>query len=302
MKIAISGATGLIGSTLKAFFLKKGHEVSEISRQCEAKNHGSKILLDIKNKYIDIDALEGHDVIIHLSGANISEQQWSKAYKEEIQHSRLESTKLLVYAIQKMNWRPKVFLCASAVGYYGNHDSMLEVNEKFQAGKGFLPDVCKEWENSSADVISYGVRCVYMRFGMVLSRKGGALAKMLPAFYLGLGGRLGRGKQMMSWVVLNEIPNMVDFILSHDMIAGPVNFVSPNAVSNQEFTETLGKVIHRPTLCALPDFVVRMLFGEMGQTLLLEGCHAVPEVLTSAGYQFQYPYIQGAFEEVLQIH
>jgi uncharacterized protein (TIGR01777 family) len=300
MNIAISGSTGLIGTTLKNYFLRNGHQVSEITRHPGRSKKFSRIYFDPKKNYIDAESLEGHDVIIHLAGANIAGQRWTDSYKKEILESRIQSTKLLVNTITKMNNRPKIFLCASAVGYYGNRDPQVPVNERSNAGHGFLPEVCHEWENASADLILLGVRLVYMRFGVVLSKKGGALAKMLMPFYAGVGGKLGSGKQKMSWIALDEISSIVDFILSHDEISGPVNFVSPNPVTNKEFTKALGKVIHRLTILPMPAFAVRLLFGEMGQSLLLEGCHAVPEILQKHGYQFLYPTIETALQQVIR--
>jgi uncharacterized protein (TIGR01777 family) len=295
MKIAISGASGLVGSTLKGDLLKKGHVLATISRHRLGRD-SSHIQYDLHKKTVDLAALEAQDVIIHLAGANISGQSWTPAYKKEILDSRVESTFVLVNAIKKLNRRPKLFICASAVGYYGNHDPSVIVNEHSQNGHGFLADVTREWENASADLINLGVRVVHLRFGVILSRQGGALAKMLPAFYLGLGGVLGSGQQKMSWVALNEIPSIVDFIINHDNISGPINAVSPQAVTNQEFTKTLGAVIHRPTVLPVPDFMIKMLFGQMGQELLLEGVHVKPEVLLNAGYSFKYPNLTEALQ------
>ena len=299
MRIAISGATGLIGSTLKEFFLRNGHQVSEISRHRPWSKKSSHIMLDVKKNFIDAAALEGHDVVIHLAGANISAQGWSASYKKEIRDSRIKTTKLLVNTIQKMNNRPKIFFCASAVGYYGNHDPQVMVNERSSNGHGFLAEVCQEWENESVDLVLYGVRLVHMRFGVVLSKKGGALPKMLPAFYFGLGGRLGSGRQKMSWVALDEIPIIIDYIMDHDTISGPVNFVSPNAVTNAEFTKTLGSVIHRPTIFPVPGFMIKTIFGQMGQELLLEGAHVAPQVLLDRGYRFQFSNLKEVLEKIL---
>jgi uncharacterized protein len=300
MKIAISGSTGLIGSALKKHFIAQGHQVSEITRHRLGNRRLPQIYLNYHKNFIDAEALEGQDVIIHLAGANISGKRWSYEYKREIYDSRVKSTKVLVEAIKKMNRRPKVFLCASAVGYYGNRDPNTPVNERSHVGKGFLSKVCHEWENASADLVLFGVRSVYLRFGVVLSKRGGALARMLLPFYLGLGGRLGPGTQKMSWTTPEEIVSMVDFILSQETISGPVNMVSPFPVSNREFTKALGKVIFRPTILPMPSFIVRLIFGEMGQELLLEGCHATPEALETKGYVFKYPKIEAALKRVIK--
>jgi len=299
MKIAISGATGLIGSTLKDFFVKNGHQVSTISRHRGFFKKTSNIFWDLKKNYIDIKVLEGHDVIIHLAGANISAQNWSDAYKKEIRDSRIKSTKLLVQTIQRMTNRPKVFLCASAVGYYGNQEPEAVMDEHSPTGRGFLAQLCQQWENASAEVVLYGVRLVHMRFGIVLSKKGGALAKMLPPFRLGLGGCLGTGRQKMSWVAIDEIPLIVNFIISHEGIGGPINTVSPQPVTNAEFTKILGSVIHRPTVLPLPAPMIKLIFGQMGQELLLEGAHVTPSVLLNTAYHFQYPNLTTALKHIL---
>jgi uncharacterized protein (TIGR01777 family) len=299
MKIAISGVTGLIGSTLKDYFLKTGHQVSEISRHRMGFNKSSKIYFNPKKNYIDVDALEGHDVIIHLAGANISGKRWSVAYKREILESRVIGAKLIADAVLKMNKRPKIFFCASAVGYYGNHEPEVPLNEHSSCGKGFLAQVCERWENASAEVMLHGVRLVHMRFGVVLNKKGGALAKMLPLFYFGLGGCLGSGRQKMSWITLDEIPNIIEFIMAHNDVNGPVNFVSPNPVTNKEFTKILGHLIHRPTIFPVPGFMIKLIFGQMGKELLLDGAHVNPQVLLQTGYQYKYPQLKEALQSAL---
>jgi uncharacterized protein (TIGR01777 family) len=296
MKIAISGTHGLIGSTLKNYFLRNGFQVSEISRH-KGLLKSSKIFMDLRKQHVD-ESLEGHDIVIHLAGASIS-HRWSAGYKKEILESRVQSAQLLVNAIKKMNRRPKVFFCASAVGYYGSHDPHVPIDEHSRCGDGFLAGVCQQWENASADLLLYGVRLIHMRFGVVLSKKGGALAKMLPAFYFCLGGRLGSGKQKMSWVALDEIPLMIKFIMDHEAISGPVNFVSPYSVTNKEFTKTLGSVIHRPTIFPIPGLMIKAMFGQMGKELLLEGANVVPQTLIDTGYRFQYPELKEALQQVL---
>lgn len=299
MKIAISGVTGLVGSTLKDYFVKQGHEVGEISRHRIGFGKSSKIFFNPNKNYIDKDALEGHEVIIHLAGANISGRRWTAGYKKEILQSRVQSTKVLTEAILKMTTRPKIFFCASAVGYYGNHDPEVPINEHSGNGHGFLAQVCQEWENTSAELILHGIRLIHMRFGVVLSKQGGALAKMLPIFYFGLGGPLGSGRQKMSWITLSEIPQIIEFIMRNEDINGPVNFVSPHPVTNREFTKILGSVIHRPTIFPAPGFMIKLILGQMGKELLLEGAHVNPEILLKAGYHYQYPKLKEALQSVL---
>ncbi len=298
MRIAISGASGLVGRFLKEHFLAQKHEVNEISRHRKLFNKNT-IVWNLEEQTVDAAALEDHDVIVHLAGANISAHQWTKAYKKEILKSRINSTKLLVHAVKDLNRRPKIVFVASAIGFYGNHDPEVPINEHSGGGHGFLAQVCQEWENASADLILYGVRLIHMRFGVVLSNRGGALTKMLPLFYFGLGGRLGSGRQKMSWIALDEIPGIIDYIIDHDQISGPVNFVAPNPVTNKQFTKTLGKVLFRPTILPVPAFVIHSLFGQMGKELLLEGAHVMPQALLDAGYQFKYPNLEQALRKSL---
>ncbi len=299
MKIAISGTSGLIGRALKKYFQQAGHEVTEITRHRTIFNKHKIVYWNLKKHFIDIDALQRHDVIINLAGANISAKRWSREYKQEIVETRVISTKLLVDAMKEMNPRPKVFFCASAVGYYGNRDPNVPVNEHGGNGHGFLAQVCQQWENASADAILYGVRLIHMRFGVVLSSHGGALAKMLPVFFLGLGGRLGNGRQKMSWIALDEISSIINQLIWDDRVSGAVNFVTPNPVTNKEFTKTLGKVLFRPTILPVPGFIIKLLMGQMGKELLLDGAHVVPQALLDIGYEFQHPQLEPALRKIL---
>jgi uncharacterized protein (TIGR01777 family) len=267
----------MIGRRLTAFFTSQGHAVAALTR----------------NSYQDTSQLEGVDVVIHLAGANIAER-WTTAYKKEILESRVRTTRLLCETISLLNCRPKLLITASAVGYYGNHGPEEILDEGSHMGEGFLADVCQQWEAETKDV-SRTIRTVRMRLGVVLSKAGGALAKMRLPFQLGLGGRLGDGRQMMSWVALDEIPHIVEHFIKSDL-SGPVNAVSPQAVSNAEFTKVLGQVMHRPTVLPVPAFAVRWLFGEMGQNLLLEGVHVVPRRLQESGYQFRFPELKDALK------
>lgn len=300
MRIAISGSSGLIGKTLKNHFQAQGHEVLEIVRHKPLFNKKNFIHLDLKHGTVDSAALENLDILIHLAGSNIADRRWTEAYKQEILDSRIKSTKILVHAIKELNKRPKTFFCASAIGFYGNQPESIQVDERSNNGHGFLAQVCQEWENASADAILYGVRLIHTRFGIVLSKKGGALAKMLPVFYFGLGGKLGNGKQKMSWVALDEVPCMFDHVIAHEEINGPVNIVSPNPVTNREFTRILGKVLFRPTIMLVPGFMIKLLMGQMGKELLLEGAHVNPAALSKTGYKFIYPDLEGALRKVLK--
>ena len=297
MRIAITGATGMIGGKLTAFLLAQGHQIAVISRGPVHPPQTSVIRWDPATNDIDARQLEGFDVIIHLAGSNVGEY-WSPAYKKSILESRVLSTTLLCETLLKVVSKPKLLISASAIGFYGNHPPEVVLDEHSPVGKGFLADVCRQWEAATDLLQSTGVRIVRMRLGVVLSKAGGALNKMWVPFQSGIGGILGSGRQMMSWVAIDEIHYVVDYLIKTDSLSGAVNVVSPQAVSNAQFTKILGNVLHRPTVLPVPSFVIRMLFGEMGQNLLLEGAHVVPRRLQDSGYQFHFADLKAALEKV----
>ncbi len=298
-RIAITGSTGLIGSALVSFLLKQGHQVTQISRNKHLKGPQTPVVFwDPQKGQVDAAALEGFDAVIHLAGANVGER-WDASYKQTILESRVDGTRLLSRILGGLKHKPKVLLSASAIGYYGNHAPDVLLDEASAGGNGFLADVCRRWEAETQAAVEAGIRVVHLRFGVVLSKKGGALAKMGLPFALGLGGILGSGKQMMSWIALDEIPRIVQFLINESKIIGPVNITAPAAVSNAEFTKVLGSVIHRPTFLPVPGFAVQLLFGEMGETLLLGGSHVVPKRLKEMGYQYTYPDLKKALEKAM---
>lgn len=300
MRIAISGSTGLIGSYLTGYFRSKGHEVIEISRH--AKNNPKKdpvIFWDPASAKIDAGRLENLDVIIHLAGASISER-WSPAYKKILSSSRLDSTRLISRTISSLKNKPRILISASAIGYYGNKPPQEIVNEKTPPAYDFLGTLCQEWEKETQPAQEAGIRVVQLRTGIVLARQGGALGKMLPIFQFGLGGVLGDGRQMMSWIALAEIPYVLEHIIKSSQISGPVNLVAPRPVSNQEFTRILGSVIGRSVFLPVPSFGVQLLFGEMGRTLLLGGAAVVPRKLLESGYKFRYDDLKLALTAALK--
>ena len=299
MRIAITGSTGLIGSALTEYFEKAGHSVTPILRKSSgprAKKSG--IFWDISKGEIDVPGLEGHDVVINLAGATIA-RRWTKSYKEELYLSRVNSAGLLAHWITKLRRPPRVLLSASAVGFYGNNPAHKNVEESTAMGGGFLANLCHSWEMAAKPVERNGVRLLHMRFGMVLSEHGGALAKMLPIFKLGLGGRIGSGRQVISWIYLNEIPIIILYLIDSTSISGAVNFVAPEPVTNYLFTKTLGQILDRPTVVPLPAFAARMMFGEMADELLLSGAKVLPRRLQENGYQFKYPMLESALRASL---
>ncbi|SFX55610.1 hypothetical protein SAMN04487866_11181 [Thermoactinomyces sp. DSM 45891] len=298
MKIAITGCTGLIGTELTKYFKSQGDHVVEIIRVKKEDGKRSTVYWNPDQGVVETDKLEGCDVLIHLAGENISSRRWDDKQKERILMSRTRGTTVLCHALSRLKQPPKVLLSASAIGYYGNHPASIILNEQSTKSNDFLAKVISEWESATQSAKEAGIRVVHMRFGIVLSEKGGALAKMLLPFRLGMGGRIGDGKQIMSWIALEEIPLIVQFLIKQESITGPVNIVSPYSVSNQEFTSMLGKVLHRPTILPLPAFVLRVLFGEMADSLLIKGSKVIPRKLQESGYSFAYPDLHNAFTRI----
>ncbi|MGE0267483.1 MAG: TIGR01777 family oxidoreductase [Candidatus Omnitrophota bacterium] len=301
LKIAISGSTGLVGTAVSGHFKAQNAEIIPVVRSVSQASSAAKtIVMDIKHQTIDTKGLEGLDAVIHLAGANIAGQRWDDAYKTEILLSRVESTKLISNALARVEEPPKVFICASAIGWYGNGGADKEFVESDLPAMDFLGDVCHQWETATQTARERGIRVVTLRIGAVLSRKGGAVEKMWVPFSLGLGGRLGDGKQMFSWIALDEIPLIIDFIIRNELILGPVNVTAPNPVTNAEFTRVFGKVIKRPVIFPVPAFGARLMFGEMADALLLNGARVVPKKLTDAGYKFKYDQVEAALRASLK--
>lgn len=290
--IAITGATGLVGSALAPFLTTGGHTVVRLGRGTPAA--GSRdARWDPATGAIDAGALEGLDAVVHLAGESIAAGRWNDERKARIRRSRTEGTRLLAHSLAGLARKPRVLICASAVGYYGNRETET-VDEGSAPGSGFLPDVCREWEAAADPARAAGIRVVHLRFGIILSPRGGALAKMLPPFRMGGGGVIGSGLQGMPWVDLDDVLGAVQHVLFHEDIAGPVNVVGPESLDNAEFTRVLGRVLRRPTFTPLPSFAVRLIFGEMGQALLLEGARVRPAVLERTGFRFHSDTLDAA--------
>jgi uncharacterized protein (TIGR01777 family) len=247
---------------------------------------------------VDPTHLEGLDAVVHLAGENIADGRWTDEKKRRIRESRVQGTRALCEALAQLENKPKVLVCASAIGYYGDRGETL-VDENSSAGGGFLSDVCQEWEQATEPARKAGIRVVNLRIGVVLSPKGGALAKMLLPFQMGAGGNLGSGKQYMSFVALDDVVGAIYHALTTESLSGPVNAVAPNPVRNSEFTKALGKVLHRPTIAPVPAFGARLLFGEMADALLLSSTRVAPTRLLESGYKFQCPDIDSALRHVL---
>lgn len=300
MRIAVTGSTGFIGSCVVSYFRSAGCQVARLvrpGRGMSLAGDGDVIAWDPVSRKMDASLLEGYDAVIHLAGANIAQQRWTLPYKKLILSSRVEGTQFLGEVISDLKNPPRVLLSASAIGYYGNITPPICADESSNMGIGFLAEVCEQWEKAAQSAQREGVRVVYTRFGVVLSRKGGALAKMLPAFRLGFGGRLGSGRQMMSWIALEEIPRIMEHLIHKEDISGPVNVVTPNPVSNEGFTKVLAGCLNRKAILPVPSFMIRWLLGEMGQALLLDGAAVLPKRLMESGYVFRFPDLESALEE-----
>lgn len=294
MKIAISGASGLVGSSLTALLTTGGHTVLPLVRKKEAEG----IYWNPETGEIDSEKLEGLDAVVHLAGDNIAEGRWTAEKKARIRDSRVKGTRLLCQTLAKLENPPKVLVSASAIGYYGDRGSDI-MREDSEPSKDFLGEVCQAWEAATISAKERGIRVVNLRVGVVLSPNGGALSKMLIPFQLGMGGNIGNGHQYMSWVALDDLVGMIYHAIATDSLSGPVNAVAPNPVENREFTKVLGKVLGRPTIAPVPAFGARMLFGEMADALLLSSTRVEPVKLKESGYKFLYPNLEEGLRHVL---
>lgn len=284
-RIAVTGSSGLIGTTLVGHLKSEGYTVQRLVRR--AAQSPDEISWDPKNGTVDIDALAGVDAVIHLAGAGVGDKRWTKKYKSEILNSRLLGTTAIANAVAQV--KPKVFISASAMGWYGETGNRA-VTEKDRAGDDFLAAVCHEWENA-ADLAG-DVRTVKLRMGLILDPTGGALGKMLPPFRFGMGGRLGSGKQWWSWITLHDVIRAIIFALENP-ISGPINITAPNPVTNQEFTSALARAMHRPAVFPVPVFALKLAFGGFSSEML-GSKKIIPEVLTEAGFTFDYPHVGAA--------
>ncbi|HJT25346.1 MAG TPA: TIGR01777 family oxidoreductase [bacterium] len=292
LKIVVSGASGLIGTALTNFLSCAGNQVQTLVRR-PPKPGRPEIFWDPYHGELDKTSLESLDVAVHLAGENIGAGRWTGHRKESILKSRVEGTRFLSEALASLKHPPKVFICSSAVGFYGNRGEET-LTEESAPGQGFLAEVCRAWEGATEPARKAGIRVVNVRTGIVLTSLGGALAKMLTPFQMGLGGVIGTGNQWMSWISLEDLVGIYHYLIHTEGLSGPVNATAPRPVTNREFTRVLGKVLGRPTLFPLPEFMVKNLFGEMGKALLLEGQNVQPAKLTSSGFSFLYPFLEPA--------
>jgi uncharacterized protein (TIGR01777 family) len=294
--VAVTGSTGLVGTALVRALAADGHRVVRLVRTRPAAAGGDVYWNPAKGE-IDAAGLEGVDAVVHLAGESIA-QLWTAERKRRIRESRVRGTRLLAEALAGLRGPPRVLVSGSATGFYGSRgDERLE--EGAGPGTGFLADVAREWEAAAQPARARGIRVVHPRLGIVLSREGGALPKMLPPFRLGLGGKVGSGKQWLPWISEADVVGVLRFLMDTETLGGPVNTVAPGEVTNAEFTRTLGRVLGRPTFFPVPAAALRLATGEMGEQTLLASQRAVPAVLLRAGYRFRHPELEGALRAVL---
>ena len=298
MKILVTGSTGLVGSSVIAFLTTGGHQVLRLVRGT-ARND-DEIAWNPVAGTIESGKLEGLDGVVHLAGENIATGRWTAAKKARIRDSRVNGTRLLSDALAKLTHKPKVFVGASAIGFYGDRGDDV-MTESSPPGTSFLCQVCRDWEAATELSRQAGIRVVNLRIGVVLTPRGGALHKMLLPFKLCAGGVIGSGRQYMSWIAIDDVIGAIHHALTCESLSGPVNAVAPEPATNRSFIKTLGGVLHRPTFFPMPAFAAKLAFGEMGDELLLASTRVVPQRLQESGYQFRCPTLDGALRHVLGI-
>lgn len=296
MRALITGSRGLIGHALSAFLSDDGHRVFSLTRSKSPAND-REISWNPDTGEIEKDDLEGLDAIVHLAGESIV-GRWTPQKKARILESRTKGTRLLCETLARLHSRPVVLISASAVGYYGEGGNKV-LNETSPAGSLFLSRVAEAWEEATKPLSRRGIRVVNLRIGFVLSREGGGLAAMLRPFKLGIGGRIGTGRQYLSWIALDDLVRAISHAMLADSLRGPVNAVAPYPVTNREFTKALGHVLGRPTIFPLPAFAARIVLGEMANELLLASARVMPDQLLASGFEFQFPELEGALRHAL---
>ena len=299
MKVLITGASGLIGKALQRSFQEKGYEMLLASRSEPRDGRYVRWNPDAGFADADLPKLEGLDAVVHLAGESISALRWTDEKKKAIRDSRVFGTRSMIETFEKLERKPRVFTTGSAIGFYGDRGDEA-MTESSPAGKTYLAEISKEWEWESRRAEDLGIRTVLLRTGIVLSKDGGALATMMTPFKLGVGGVVGTGKQWMSWISLDDVVGIINFALENESVRGAVNVVAPNPVTNEEFTKALGSVLYRPTFLPLPEFAVHMVFGEMGDALLLDSTRVLPKRLLDCGYEFKFTDLKAALEHAVK--
>jgi uncharacterized protein (TIGR01777 family) len=297
MKVLVSGGSGLVGTALTESLRSEGHTVAHLVRPGGEAAPGD-IRWDPASGFINTNAMEAADAVVNLNGASIGGGRWTPERKKILHASRIGATRLLVDAFTRLKQKPRVFVSASAIGYYGNRGDEV-LTELSAAGNDFLATVTRDWEAEALRAQSSGIRTVLTRFGIILSAKGGALKQIAPPFKLGLGGRLGSGQQWMSWVAIDDVVGILRAAISDEKASGPVNVVAPNPVRNSEFTHVLAGVLHRPAIFPAPGFALRLMLGEMADALLLSSQKVSSERLPVTTFSFRYENLEPALHAIL---
>jgi len=296
MNVLVTGSTGFIGSALVRVLHTDGHHVVRLVRSAPRPG-AAEVRWDPAGGVIEASGLEGMDAVVHLAGERVT-GRWTPAKKARIRESRVAATRLLCEALAACAEPPRVMVCASAVGYYGDR-GVERLREESPPGSGFLAEVCRDWEAAADPARRRGIRVVHLRIGVVLSREGGALGQMLRLFRMGLGGTLGSGRQFMSWIAMADLLEVIQHAIATETLEGAVNAVAPNPVTNLEFTRTLGRVLGRPTIFGMPTIAARLLFGEMADEVLLASTRVEPARLLASGFRFRFPHLEGALRALL---
>ena len=298
-RLLITGGSGFIGTRLVPVLIARGYEVMVLTRDPKktARHFHHSVLTT--QQLDNLDKSEGFDVVINLAGQGITDKRWSQKIKHQLRDSRIITTQKLIHFLQNIEEKPELLISGSAIGYYGSQGDDL-VDEQHPGDNSFASTLCSGWEHEAQQAEALGIRTCYLRTGIVLGKKGGALSKMLPAFKLGFGGVMGDGRQWMSWIHIDDLIGIILFVINHKTISGAVNSTAPKPVTNKDFTSILAQILKRPALLPMPDFVLRLMLGEMAEELLLSGQRVMPEKMLGAGYDFQYTELRDALFDVVR--
>jgi uncharacterized protein len=301
MKILVTGSSGLVGTALCKSLRADSHTVARLTRSGSASQSGQPaeaIRWEPPTGSLDLAAMEAADALVHLAGASIAQGRWTIARKEILRSSRVDATRHLVAGLAKLNRKPRVLISASAIGYYGDRGDET-LTESSAPGNDFLAQLCRDWEAAATEAESFGIRTVLLRFGIILDANGGALPRIILPFRFGVGGRLGSGKQWMSWIALEEVVRLLRYAIENSSVRGPVNAVSPNPVTNAEFTRIAAAALHRPAFFPVPRFALRLALGEMANALLFSSQRVLPQKLLALQYSFLYPDLRNVLDSIL---